>query len=118
MVTGIAAAPVDAAIGAWLSGQAAAPPASPQPGREGHRELTALAADGKTVRGAKDADGTQVHLLAAMTHDTGLVLAQTDVAAKTNEIPMLPALLDGLDLTGVILTAGPTGPTGPSRSSD
>jgi predicted transposase YbfD/YdcC len=109
VVTEAAAAPVDAAIGAWLSDRAAAAAAPPagrrqEPDREGHATLTALAADGKTVRGAKDTDGTQVHLLAAMTHNTGLVLAQTDVAAKTNEIPMLPALLDGLDLTGMILT--------------
>jgi hypothetical protein len=46
----------------------------------------AIAADGKTCRGAKGPDGRQVHLLAAMTHEKGLVLAQTDVAAKTNEV--------------------------------
>jgi hypothetical protein len=58
--------------------------------------LAAVAVDGKTVRGAKNAEGNQVHLLAAMTHVRGLVVAQTDVAAKTNEIPMLPELLADL----------------------
>lgn len=64
----------------------------------------AIAADGKTCRGAKDADGHQVHLLSAMTHDTRLVLAQTDVGAKTNEVPRLKDLLGDLDLRGAIVT--------------
>ena len=55
-------------------------------------------------RGAKNADGGQVHLLSAMTHETGLVLAQTDVDTKTNEVPRLKDLLGGLDLRGAILT--------------
>jgi predicted transposase YbfD/YdcC len=65
----------------------------------------AVAVDGKTVRGAVDADGAKVHLLAAMTHGQGLVVGQTDVAAKTNEIPMFTELLDGLDLKNMIITA-------------
>jgi hypothetical protein len=40
-----------------------------------------------------------------MTHRQGLVLGQTDVAAKANEIPMFTELLDGLDLTNTIITA-------------
>ena len=68
----------------------------------------AIAADGKTCRGAKNRDGQQVHLLSAMTHQRGLVLAQTDVGAKTNEVPRLKDLLTGLsgrvDLRGAILT--------------
>jgi len=32
-------------------------------------------------------------------------VSQVDVDAKTNEVPMLPTLLDGLDLTGVVVTA-------------
>jgi predicted transposase YbfD/YdcC len=61
--------------------------------------------DGKTVRGAKNADGRQVHLLAALAGEQGLVAAQTKVGAKTNEIPMIIPLLDDLDLAGAVITA-------------
>lgn len=50
------------------------------------------AVNGKTVRGARRADGTQVHRLAAMT-GTGLVTAQREVGSKTNEITVFPANL-------------------------
>jgi predicted transposase YbfD/YdcC len=46
-----------------------------------------------------------VHLLAVMEHTTGAVLAQTDVEGKTNEITRFRPLLDGLDLTGRVVTA-------------
>jgi predicted transposase YbfD/YdcC len=64
-----------------------------------------LAVDGKRVRGAVTADGTAPHLLAAATHQQGLVLAQVDVAHKTNEIPMFAPLLDTIDITGMLVTA-------------
>ncbi|WP_307811037.1 ISAs1 family transposase [Tomitella cavernea] len=63
-----------------------------------------IACDGKTVRGAKDSDGNQPHLLAAMDHRTGAVIGQADVAAKTNEIPMLRELLGQFDLTDRVVT--------------
>lgn len=66
----------------------------------------AIAIDGKEVRGAKHADGQRVFLMGALDHDTGCVLGQELVGAKTNEVPHLPALLDQLgDLTGVVVTA-------------
>jgi predicted transposase YbfD/YdcC len=46
-----------------------------------------------------------VHLLAVMDHTTRAVLAQTQVDAKTNEITGLQPLLEGLDLTGRVITA-------------
>jgi predicted transposase YbfD/YdcC len=63
--------------------------------------LLAVAVDGKTVRGAVAADGTQVHLLAAATHGDQLVLGQVEVGAKTNEIPMFAPLIDQLAATGI-----------------
>jgi predicted transposase YbfD/YdcC len=33
------------------------------------------------------------------------VLGQVDVAAKTNEVPMLPVLLADIDMAGVVITA-------------
>ena len=46
-----------------------------------------------------------MHLLSAFDHASGLVLAQTDVDGKTNEITRFQPLLAGLDLDGCVLTA-------------
>jgi predicted transposase YbfD/YdcC len=65
-----------------------------------------IAFDGKTLRGARDAAGNLVHLLAGLCQRTGTVLAQLAVGAKTNEIPMLTTLLDTItDITGAVITA-------------
>src|SRR2546429_466500 len=92
---------LDRLLGAW--GQ------TPTAGGE-QAGLRAVAVDGKTLRGsgsntpAGNAAG-QRHLLAAFDHAHGAVLGQVDVDAKTNEVPMLPTLLDRLDLTGMVVTA-------------
>ncbi|MGX6603694.1 ISAs1 family transposase [Micromonosporaceae bacterium Da 78-11] len=44
-------------------------------------------------------------MLAAATHEQGLVLAQIDVHHKTNEIPMFARLLDTINITGMLITA-------------
>jgi len=46
-----------------------------------------------------------VHLFAALDQQTGAVLGQTAVDAKTNEINAFAPLLDRLDITGAIITA-------------
>jgi predicted transposase YbfD/YdcC len=46
-----------------------------------------------------------VHLLAAMDHTTGVVLAQTEVGHTTNEIARFRPLLERLDLTDTVVTA-------------
>jgi predicted transposase YbfD/YdcC len=56
-----------------------------------------IAVDGKTLRGARRADGSQVHLLSALDTSTGIVLAQVTVAAKSNEIPAFTPLLDAVE---------------------
>lgn len=53
--------------------------------------------------GSGGAGGPARHLLAALNH--GVVLAQVDVHAKTNEVPQLPVLLDTLGVAGVVVTA-------------
>jgi predicted transposase YbfD/YdcC len=63
-----------------------------------------LSVDGKAVRGAIQPDGRAVHLLAAMAHEVPAVLAQRDVAHKTNEITQVKPLLDPLELTGWAVT--------------
>ncbi|WP_374103928.1 transposase [Micromonospora sp. U56] len=60
--------------------------------------------DGKTLHGSGPA-GAQVHLLAAVDHRDGIVLAQSDVDGKTNEITRFAPMLDTLDLAGAIITA-------------
>ena len=64
-----------------------------------------IAVDGKSVRGSAVAGGRCRHLLAALTHTSGLVLGQLDVAIKTNEIPMFSKLLDNIELLGALVTA-------------
>jgi predicted transposase YbfD/YdcC len=87
---------LDDALGAWLAGRAP--------------RVRAIAVDGKTLRGTCDATGQGgVHLLAAMTHDSGVVVAQQEVDSKTNEItcfqPLLSIVGGNVDMTGVVVTA-------------
>ncbi|MGH9653107.1 MAG: ISAs1 family transposase [Bryobacteraceae bacterium] len=79
-------------------------------GDEGRRErlrgpLVGIAVDGKSMRGALQPDGRAIHLLAAVTHDHGVVIAQQQVDHKTNEIKLFCPLLTGLDLAGALVTA-------------
>ncbi len=68
--------------------------------------LVGIAVDGKAVRGARREDGTQVQLLAALRHDTGMVIGQANVENdKTNEIVTFPILIEPLDLTARVVTA-------------
>jgi predicted transposase YbfD/YdcC len=62
-----------------------------------------VSVDGKTMRGAVQADGRAVHLLAAMSGG-GAVLAQREVGHKTNEITQVKPLLDPLPLDGAVVT--------------
>jgi hypothetical protein len=94
---------LDRAIGAWLAAQQPSPPAGPgPPGRPPRR---AVAVDGKTLRGSGHHGHGLVHLLAAMDHATGAVLAQTEVDHTTNEITRFQPLLERLDLTDTVVTA-------------
>jgi hypothetical protein len=68
-------------------------------------EFRAFAVDGKTMRGTREIDRRPVHLLAAITHGEGLVVGQTAVEEKSNEIPALPKLLEPLPLEGAVVTA-------------
>lgn len=98
VLTAVDPAALDAAVGAWVSGQLAA---RRPPGRR-----VVLAVDGKTLRGARTSADAAPHLMACLEHASGVVLAQIAVDGKTNEISMFSGLLDqvtGLD--GVVITA-------------
>src|SRR6266545_3493023 len=60
----------------------------------GRRWRLVIAVDGKVERGARLPDGRQVHLLSAYDTSAGVVLAQVQIAAKSNEIPAFAPLLD------------------------
>ncbi|MFK0172908.1 ISAs1 family transposase [Streptomyces sp. NPDC090306] len=85
---------LDQAIGAFLTARAT-------PTATG---LRAIAVDGKVLRGSRTAAAPAVTLLAAMDH-TGNVLAQRQIADKSNEIPSFTPLLNTIDLTRTVITA-------------
>jgi predicted transposase YbfD/YdcC len=70
-------------------------------------EFTAIALDGKSLRGTfARAGGAGVHLMAAITHDTGIVIGQRLVPTGGSEVTYFAPVLDHVpDLTGVVITA-------------
>jgi predicted transposase YbfD/YdcC len=95
---------LDSALSAWLFARLPDPPASPQ-GAMSAPITRMIAVDGKTARGARRLDGPAIHLLAALDHTHGVVLGQTTVDGKSNEITAFAPLLDRIDLTDVLITA-------------
>lgn len=81
---------VDTALYGWLQSLAG--------------EDTALAIDGKTLKGAYQENGQKIHLLSAFLQQKGVVIAQCPVDQKTNEIPTLKTLLDPLDIKDKVVT--------------
>ncbi len=68
--------------------------------------LTAIAVDGKTLRGSFDAfaDRKAAHMMSALCHADRIVLAHVMVAEKSNEIPTAPELIEALGLTDCVFT--------------
>jgi hypothetical protein len=107
---------LDQAVGGWLADRQTA----------GARPR-GLSVDGKSLRGAAKARGRKIHLLAAVEHTTGMVLAKLDVGDKTGETsrcwtasPTLPGRSSPATLSTPSASTPPTssvaGPT-TSRSS-
>ena len=112
VMTGAGTSELDAAAGTWLmdlAGLAGPAAAGPDAGEEdGPPALTQVRLDGKAVRGARNPDGTQVRLLAALAGAdaaSSVVAAQAAVGAKTNEVPVAKVVLGQLDLHGKVVTA-------------
>lgn len=80
------AARLDQLLGQWLLADGAAHPL--------------ICVDGKTLKGT---DG--LHLFSAFCASQETVIAQIAVPEKTNEIPMLPILLQEVPLAGTLVTA-------------
>jgi predicted transposase YbfD/YdcC len=69
-------------------------------------QRTTLSVDGKKVRRSHDRrhDQDAIHMVSVWAEAQQLVLAQTKISAKSNEITAIPALLRLLDLSGCIVT--------------
>jgi predicted transposase YbfD/YdcC len=65
--------------------------------------LPAAAIDGKLLHGTRTATG-QVFLVAAITHQRGVILGQRQVPNKRGESSVVADLLTPLDVTGMLLT--------------
>jgi hypothetical protein len=89
LLQSIDAEAVDQAIYGWLSSLFPA---------------DAVAFDGKVLKGARNEDGSQLHLLSAIIHKQGITIAQKQVASKSNEIPAARPLLEPLNLKGTVVT--------------
>lgn len=65
-----------------------------------------VAIDGKTHRGTYDRESKlkALHTVSAWSSEHRLVLGQTKVSSKSNEITAIPALLEMLDIYGCIIT--------------
>ncbi len=83
---------VEEVLSAWVRATTHASPTDP------------LAVDGKTVRGARTAQGDAPHLLSCFTHESQEVWAQLSVGEKTNEIPEARNLLPSLPISGRVCT--------------
>jgi len=99
---------LDAVIAEWATAQRAA---ASQAAPTSTDAPTQVRLDGKTVRGAVNADGEQLHLMSALAGSPGpdpaaVVIAQAPTdGAKTTEPATARALLESLDLLDATVTA-------------
>jgi predicted transposase YbfD/YdcC len=65
-----------------------------------------IAIDGKTTRGSKDSfhHKSALHSVHAWSSENGICLGQIECGEKTNEITVIPKLLDMLDIKGSIVS--------------
>lgn len=87
----VSAEELDREVAAWLA--------------ERDASMHRLAVDGKTVKKARSKDGRALHLVAAVTHESGRLVAQRPVDEKSNEITALRPMLEEVALHGVVVTA-------------
>jgi Druantia protein DruA/DDE_Tnp_1-associated/Transposase DDE domain len=92
-ISGIDGEKTDRIVGEWLTKQGIS------------TKGNVIAIDGKTLRGSHGANRQgQAHLVAALTHREGAVIAQTKTDAKSNEIPAVQELLSSMPLEGALVT--------------
>lgn len=96
---------LDRVVSAWMLARSVTATAATAAAQDPSPARRVIAIDGKSARGARGPDGRAIHLLAAFDQTSGVVLGQTVVDGKTNEITAFAPLLDRLDLAGAIITA-------------
>lgn len=87
----VPAAEVDGAVMGWMA--------------ERDEAARRIAVDGKTVKKARQKDGRALHLVAAVSHESGRLVAQRPVDEKSNEITALRPMLASVALDEVVVTA-------------
>lgn len=63
-----------------------------------------VAIDGKALKGTRQAGKALVHMVSAWANSNNLVLGQSKVDDKSNEITAIPRLLQALELGGTVVT--------------
>jgi len=95
---------LDTVVGAWIADQDLT--ARINAASDSRAELVGVAVDGKWLRGTGRTGDTQVKLFAGLLHDSGGVIAQTQVPDGTTENAAFGPLLDQIgDLDGKVVTA-------------
>ncbi len=61
--------------------------------------------DGKVICGSKHGDIDALQLMTAMVVDNGLIIYQKETSTKTNEIPVMQAMLASIDINNSVITA-------------
>jgi predicted transposase YbfD/YdcC len=99
----------DATVGGWMMGRLPGETAAQDDaaGQESPAGLIPVRLDGKTVRGAQDADGHQRHLLAVLagrTAQSSVIAGQAEAGVKTTDVPMATDMLGQIDLHGTLVS--------------
>ena len=68
-------------------------------------QINRLAVDGKVLRGSGRGDGKPLALLSIVTHQLRTTLKSVPIAEKSNEIPAIKPLLQGMQIEGSLVTA-------------
>ena len=66
--------------------------------------LTAVAIDGKTLRGSKKQGAKITHLMSVVSHELGITLTQKPMSQKTHEVPVSREVLKAFDVSGKVVT--------------
>lgn len=67
--------------------------------------LTAVAIDGKSLRGSRKQSAKLTHLMSVVSHELGITLAQKALPEKRHELPAALEILSVFDVSGKVVTA-------------
>jgi hypothetical protein len=90
----------------WVRGLNLPAPAAP---------VETIAVDSKTARRSGGRDIAALHTVSAWSSEHGIVLGQPQVNEKSNEITVIPDLLESLDIAGATVTIDAVAPRSRTR---